>query len=224
MPFHEVSRMVSKLEFVVLGRRRERTFGCCAVASGWRRRRVTSGWRGMRNGPCRAGGEVASAASLALPQRAWRRGRRSRGAGAASGVGRPQDPGAPSAGGGGDGACALDHHRHPAPAWRARGSPWRRAGRLDALRAAAAQRPLADGPQGPCRHGRRPAAASAHRARRSFALRPGAEGLHGPAHRQRPRGAGRGLPPLWAAGGDHHRQWRALGQRPRPAFTRSASS
>ncbi len=57
MPFTRSLAWFRSLSSSVLVRRRGRTFGCCAVASEWRRRRVTSGWRGMRNGPCRAGGE-----------------------------------------------------------------------------------------------------------------------------------------------------------------------
>ena len=63
-------------------------------------------------------------------------------------------------------------------------------------------------------------AASAHRAGRSFALCGRACGLRQRAHRDCQSAADHGLPALWPARDDHHRQRLAVGRRTRQSATR----
>ena len=125
----------------------------------------------------------------------------------ASGLGRAQDP---ENTGSGRSALAVDDHGDPTPA-RSAGRPRSRRGvRLDTLRTRRAQRPVADGLQGPLRAGDR-SLPSADGAGRPLALRPGDRRLR---QRTGPNGAaaaGTGVSPLRPASADAVRQRLALG-------------
>ena len=113
---------------------------------------------------------------------------------------------------------ALDDDRHPAPQRHRLGLA---GGGAKPSRASSTkpQRSVADGLQGPCRHARRPAA-SADRARRSFALLDRAGGLRRP---DRPKPCKRRLIAAFRRYGlpraHHHRQRLAVGRLAAAHFT-----
>ena len=108
-------------------------------------------------------------------------------------------------------SVALDGDRHLASQRDRARVAGRRGKALHPLRARSPQRSVADGLQGPCRPAHRPAA-SAHRARRPFALLDRAVGLRRPDHRNRANAPDRGLPPLRSAVAHRHRQRPAMGR------------
>ena len=220
MPFHEVSRMDERLEFVMLASAEGANFGACAGGSGSARRPATSGWSA---GGRRAAGlversrrpHIAGASAATIEGAVLVAARR------ASGLGRPQDrPAAEDLGddrgsgrldgdgdpqaargelgafGGGESAFTRFERARPNELWQMdfKGHVRCAAGRLHPLTV------LDD-------HSR-------------FAL---VLAACGDERTDTSRAAHRRLPPLRPARSDDHRQRLAVGRRPAARSPRSAS-
>ena len=196
MPFHEVSRMDARLEFVMLAsveganvRKLCRRFGDQPDD----RLQMAGALAARRGG--RASGVVAPTAEFAVAQRCSDGGSGAFGACGASGLGRPQDRQALKDLGHEASSGALDGDGDPEAAWGRIGRSWWRPNRLHRFERARPNELWQMDFKG---HVAMDAGrlASADRARRSLALRSGACGLRQRADRDGQTAAHQRIPPL----------------------------
>lgn len=218
MPWTETTKMELRHEFVTLATKEDanmsvlcRRFGISRdTGYKWLRRYREEGKSGLADRSRRPHSSPGKTPDYV--EAVVYRSSRLRGAPAAPGLGRTQDPRPSSAQSSRraaqlrrrEGARRLDHHSHSASQRSASRERLREGAGVPALRKRAAQRALADGLQRRLRAREWGALLSADGRRRPLSLCRGASGLPGPAARDRPGLPDRGVSPLRPARARHH--------------------